>query len=86
MAGASRKKVQMHNITQPFVKPSTEQPSVQDDGQREALEQAEKKASEQHPENFKDEATDEKVVEIGPDVADAPIKGIDPPSNEADAG
>jgi hypothetical protein len=68
----------MNNVTQPF-KPSTEQPSAQDDGQREALEQSEKKATEQQPESFKDKATDEKIVEIGPHMADAPIKGIDPP-------
>ena len=53
-------------------------PSVSDEAQRAALEQSEKKAAEKHPENFKDEATDEKIVEIGPDVTDAPIKGIDP--------
>jgi hypothetical protein len=29
--------------------------------------------------SFKDKATSEKVVGIGPDVTDAPIKGIDPP-------
>jgi hypothetical protein len=69
----------MNNVTQPFVKPPTEQPSMQDDRQREALEQSEKKATEQQPESFKDKATNEKVVEIGPDVTDAPIKGIDPP-------
>ena len=33
------------------------------------------------PQNFKDKATDEKLVEIGPDVTDAPIKGIDPAEN-----
>lgn len=48
-------------------------------GQREPLEQSEKKAAEQQPENFKDQETEEKLVEIGPDVTDAPIKGIDPP-------
>jgi hypothetical protein len=79
IAGASRTEVQMNNVTQPFVKPPTEQPSMQDDRQREALEQSEKKATEQQPESFKDKATNEKVVEIGPDVTDAPIKGIDPP-------
>ncbi len=57
----------------------TKQPNVQDDGQRDALEQSEKKATEKQPESFKDKATGEKVVEIGPDVTDAPIKGIDPP-------
>jgi hypothetical protein len=48
-------------------------------GQREALEESEKKAAEKQPENFKDEATEDKLVEIGPDLTDAPIKGIDPP-------
>ena len=50
-----------------------------DDRQREALERSEKKATEQQPESFKDKATEEKVVEIGPDMTDAPIKGIDSP-------
>ena len=58
---------------------STEKPSAQDDEQRKALEESEKRATEQQPENFKDKATDEKVVEIGPDMTDAPIKGIDAP-------
>ena len=48
-------------------------------GQREALEESEKKAAEKQPENFKDKATEDKRVEIGPDLTDAPIKGIDPP-------
>jgi hypothetical protein len=58
---------------------NTEKPSAEDDDQRKALEQSEKKATEQEPENFKDKATDEKVVEIGPDMTNAPIKGIDAP-------
>ena len=58
---------------------TTEQVGGPDDGQREALEQSEKKAAEHQPENFKDKATDEKLVEIGPDLTEAPIKGIDPP-------
>jgi hypothetical protein len=57
----------------------TEQPGAQDDGQREALEESQKKATEQQPENFKDKATDEKLVEVGPDMTEAPIKGIDAP-------
>lgn len=57
-------------------------PSVTDEAQRAALEKSEKKAAEKHPENFKDEATDEKIVEIGPDLAEAPIKGIDPDEKE----
>ena len=47
-------------------------------GQREALEESEKQAARKQPQNFKDKATDEKQVEIGPDLTDAPIKGIDP--------
>ncbi len=46
--------------------------------QREALEESEKQAARKQPQNFKDKATDEKQVEIGPDLTDAPIKGIDP--------
>ena len=69
----------MNNVTSPVVKLPTEQPSAQDDDQREALEQSEKKATEQQPDNFKDIATNEKVVEIGPDMTDAPIHGIDAP-------
>ena len=51
---------------------------VTDEAQRAALEKSEKKAAEKHPDNFKDEATEEKIVEIGPDLTEAPIKGIDP--------
>lgn len=51
---------------------------VTDEAQRAALEKSEKRAAEKHPENFKDEATDEKIVEIGPNLTEAPIKGIDP--------
>ena len=46
--------------------------------QREALEESEKEAAREQPENFKDEETEEKVVEIGPDMTDDPIHGIDP--------
>lgn len=31
------------------------------------------------PDNFKDESTADKTVEIGPDMSEEPIKGIDPP-------
>lgn len=57
-------------------------PSVADEAQRAALEKSEKKAAETHPENFKDEATVEKIVEIGADMTEAPIKGIDPDAKE----
>ena len=47
--------------------------------QRKALEQSEKRASEQHPENFKDQETKDKVVEILPIAKDgSAIRGIDP--------
>ena len=48
------------------------------DRQREALERSEKKAAEPQPENYKDKETEEKLVEIGPDVTADPIKGLDP--------
>ena len=51
---------------------------VQNDGQRKALERSEKKAAEPQPENYKEKETDEKRVEIGPDLTADPIKGIDP--------
>ena len=47
--------------------------------QRDKVEDSMKKATEQQPENFKDQATDEKKVEVGPEMKDAPIKGIDAP-------
>ena len=47
--------------------------------QRDMLKHSERKAAQHQPENFKDEETEEKLVEIGPDVTNAPIKGIDPP-------
>ena len=46
--------------------------------QRRQLEDSEKKAAAQRPENFKDDETADKVVEIGPEMTDEPIKGIDP--------
>ena len=54
-------------------------PDMPDQDQRKALEESEKNATRKQPENFKEEATEDKVVEIGPDLKDDPIKGIDPP-------
>lgn len=46
---------------------------------REALEESERQASREHSENFKDDETDAKVVEILPiDGEGSAIKGIDP--------
>jgi hypothetical protein len=57
---------------------STDTSPAQNDDQREALERSERAATERQPENFKDSSTKEKKVEIGPDMTDDPIKGIDP--------
>lgn len=46
---------------------------------REALLESERKAAESQPESFKDEAIEEKVVEIGPITEEGEaIKGLDP--------
>ena len=45
---------------------------------RDALVQSEKKAAQPQPENFKDKANEEKLVEVGADLNDHPIRGIDP--------
>lgn len=52
--------------------------------QRDALERSQKEATRTEPKNFRDEATDDKVVEIGPDKQEDPIKGIDPDESTAD--
>ena len=55
------------------------QPGVQENSHRDdALEESMKKALEPQPEGFKDVATAEKVVEVGPELTADPIKGIDP--------
>lgn len=54
-------------------------PGSKNEDQRKDLEKSEKKATREEPENYKDEPTDKKIVEIGPDVTDDPIKGIDAP-------
>jgi hypothetical protein len=46
--------------------------------QREALNEAQKKANEQQPGSYKEEETDEKIVEIPPKGPDEkPIRGLD---------
>lgn len=46
--------------------------------QRDALNESEKKASEQQPGSYKEKATDEKIVEIPPAGPDEkPIRGLD---------
>ena len=56
---------------------ATQRPGPED--QREALQRSEREAAEQQPGSFKDAETAEKAVEIGPDLTQAPIEGIDPP-------
>ncbi|MEJ8815879.1 hypothetical protein WKW77_32785 [Variovorax ureilyticus] len=53
------------------------QPSPKDD-QRASVEQNMEKATEKEPAEFRDEANANKTVEIGKDVTQAPIHGIDP--------
>jgi hypothetical protein len=49
------------------------------EGQREALADSERKASEHQPGSFKEEANEEKVVAIPPVGKDSkPIRGLDP--------
>ena len=57
-------------------------------GDRDALQQSEKKAAEKQPDSFNEKALTEKVVEIPPvDKTEAPIKGLDPePSPPAKPG
>ncbi len=47
--------------------------------QRDALEESEKDATRKQPENYRDEANADKVVDIGADKTKDPIKEIDPP-------
>lgn len=47
--------------------------------QRKQLEESERQAAEPQPKSFRDEAMDDKVVEIPPvDKVDKPIQGLDP--------
>ncbi|MGZ5204158.1 MAG: hypothetical protein ACXWIZ_04535 [Caldimonas sp.] len=53
-------------------------PSAPASAQREALNESEKKASEQQPGSYKEKATAEKVVEIPPaGPGKKPIRGLD---------
>ena len=58
---------------------ATQKPGPQGEDQRKSLEESEKNANRKQPENYKEEETEDKIVEIGPDLEDDPIKGIDPP-------
>ena len=58
--------------------PTNQEVNAETDAARDALAHSEKRAAQPHPENFKDHATDEKLVEVGSDLGDHPIRGIDP--------
>jgi hypothetical protein len=45
---------------------------------RESVKDTMEKATEKQPGEFRDQANEDKVVEIGKDVKKGPIKGIDP--------
>ncbi len=59
---------------------STDRPAATPpEDQREALKDAERKATEQQPANFRDESNEDKIVEIPPVGKDErPIRGLDP--------
>jgi hypothetical protein len=59
-----------------------QKPATHGQDQRKALEESEKNAKRKQPENYQEAATDEKIVEIGPDLEDDPIKGIDAPEGK----
>ena len=57
---------------------ATNQPQTPGDDQREALEQSEREAAKQQPGSFRDEAMDDKIVEIPPvGPNEQPIRGLD---------
>ena len=59
--------------------PTSQKPASQQQEQREALEISEKNANRKQPENYQETATEDKIVEIGPDLDKDPIKGLDAP-------
>ena len=56
------------------MKPDEKSPASERDAVKRNFENATKK----EPGEFKDESNERKVVEIGPELTDEPIKGIDP--------
>lgn len=58
--------------------PSEQSPSTPGESEREAVKRNFEKATDTVPGEFKDEANEQKIVDIGADVTDEPIKGIDP--------
>jgi hypothetical protein len=62
--------------------PTPDKPAQPGEDQRKALEESEKNAKRKQPENYQEAATDDKIVEIGPDLENDPIKGIDAPEGD----
>jgi hypothetical protein len=60
---------------------TTPQKPGQEQDQRKTLEESEKNANRKQPENYQESATEDKVVEIGPDLEKDPIKGLDAPED-----
>lgn len=64
-------------MTDPTLPSSTDQPGAQP--QRDALNESERRAETERPQNYKERETAEKVVEVLPlDGDSTPIQGIDP--------
>ena len=57
---------------------NTKVPSTPTEVQRDAVKRTMEEATRDQPGEFKDESNEKKIVQIGSDVTDAPIKGIDP--------
>jgi len=56
------------------MKPDEKSPA----SERDAVKRNFENATEKEPGEFKDASNESKVVEIGPELTDEPIKGIDP--------
>ena len=56
----------------------SKQVRIPQDREREALKHNFEKATRRQPGEFKDESNEKKIVHIGSDKKDKPIKGIDP--------
>jgi len=57
---------------------NTQTRKIPPEQQRDALKESEHDATRDEPQNFREHANEDKIIEIGPDVTDAPIQGIDP--------
>jgi hypothetical protein len=60
------------------MEPSDDKPKGDAPEQRDALERSEKAANRDQPRNWKDDALDDKVVEVPPIESETPMRGLDP--------